>query len=126
MEMMQTERWSDGQLYTIMCQETHGGKFVVHIRGELCRTLDDFFREVSSAMRFPHYFGWNWAAFDECMTDLEWLSFQGLFIVIDQFHKTFSGEKPSRACREDLVRHLAYAAEYWESNRVPITVVLNR
>lgn len=48
-----------------------------------------FFCEISSAMRFPWYFGWNWAAFDECITDLEWLDFSSLLIVIDDYHLIF-------------------------------------
>lgn len=124
--MIRNEHWTDSELYSIMCQEAHSGKFVAHVRGELCKTLDDFFREISSSMRFPHYFGWNWAAFDECITDSEWLSFNGLFIVIDQYHKTFSREQPSRVHKEDLVKHLTYAMDYWITNSLPITIVLNR
>jgi hypothetical protein len=30
-------------------------------------------RTVAKGLRFPAYFGMNWAALDECLADLEWL-----------------------------------------------------
>jgi RNAse (barnase) inhibitor barstar len=37
------------------------------------RAIRDFFNEVSAAWQFPYYFGENWNAFNDCITDLEWL-----------------------------------------------------
>ncbi len=34
---------------------------------------EDFFRESQAALGFPAYFGKNWDAFDDCVTDLSWL-----------------------------------------------------
>ncbi len=59
--------------YILLCinYEHEKGAFVCFLRGELCGSSNEFFREISTAMRFPYYFGWNWNAFDECITDLE-------------------------------------------------------
>lgn len=53
------------------------------IRGEKCRTAPALFDEFAAALQFPWYFGGNWDAMDECLTDLEWLPADGyaLFIV---------------------------------------------
>ncbi|MEV6561697.1 barstar family protein [Nocardia sp. NPDC051756] len=50
------------------------GYRVVHVRGTRMAKTADLFAEFSAAFQFPWYFGQNWHAFDECMTDLdEWL-----------------------------------------------------
>lgn len=36
--------------------------------GRRMRTVDDLFQQYLREFRLPEYFGWNWAAFDECMT----------------------------------------------------------
>ena len=36
-------------------------------------TSHNVFAFYSKALSFPDYFGWNWDAFDECITDLSWL-----------------------------------------------------
>lgn len=125
-EIISNVSYSDEQMYSIMCCETQKGAFVVHVRGKLCSTLDDFFREISAAMRFPYYFGWNWAAFDECMTDLEWLSFQDILIVIDDFNLLFQNETPAKAYKDMLIKHLNIVAEYWISQNIPFLVYLNQ
>ncbi len=48
--------------------------FVVRkIQGKNCNSTQELFKEFSSALQFPYYFGYNWDAFDECMSDLAWL-----------------------------------------------------
>ena len=43
------------------------------IQGRRCETPQSLFQEWAAALQFPYYFGHNWDAFDECITDLEWL-----------------------------------------------------
>lgn len=114
------------ELYTLMYQAEFDGAFVAHIRGKMCRSLDDFFCEISSSMRFPWYFGWNWAAFDECMTDLEWLRFSRLLIVIDDYDLIFQEERTRQTCINLLHKHLSAAAAYWSEQNIPIEIYLNQ
>ena len=114
------------ELYSLMYQAEHEkNAFVCYIRGGLCKTSEDFLREVSSAMRFPYYFGWNWNALDECITDLEWLSFSTLFIVIDQFDLMFKDEAPRDEYHEFLIDFLNSVFKYWKSQNIPIEIYLN-
>ena len=117
--------YTEEQLYTIMYQAEHSGAYVSHIRGKICLSLDDFFREVSSSMRFPYYFGWNWAAFDECITDLDWLTFSNILIVIDSFDSVFHEENNQQLLQNTLIRYLRGAVEYWKSQNITVTVYLN-
>lgn len=57
------------------------------VRGRKCLTLAALFDEFAAAWRFPYYFGENWDALDECLTDLEWLPAQSyLALVINAVH----------------------------------------
>ncbi len=113
------------ELYAIMYSAERDGAYVVHIRGRLCSTLDGFFCEISSAMRFPYYFGWNWAAFDECITDLEWLKFSSLLIIIDNQELLFTDEGSREEFRDRLLKYLNIAIDYWKEQNILMTVFLN-
>ena len=102
--MLQETSYTDEQLYTIMCEAEENGAYVALIRGNLCRTLEDFYKEISAAMRFPSYFGWNWAALDDCIRDLAWLRFSSLLIVIDDFDRIFRRELRPGKYKELLTR----------------------
>ncbi len=45
----------------------------------LCR--DDVFSFYASTLSFPEYFGWNWDAFHDCITDLSWIDDTTIHIV---------------------------------------------
>lgn len=52
------------------------------LRGKRCSTKQTLFQEWAAALQFPYYFGENWDAFDECITDLEWLPARGYVFAI--------------------------------------------
>ncbi len=62
---------ADNLVYSIQCQP--GGGAVRVIRGWKCLTYESLHNEVSAALQFPNYYGENWDAMDECITDLEWM-----------------------------------------------------
>jgi hypothetical protein len=43
------------------------------LRGQKMQTAPQLFDEFAAALQFPFYFGENWNALLECLTDLEWL-----------------------------------------------------
>ena len=52
------------------------------VRGIKSKTVETFFDEVSAALQFPYYFGHNWAAFEECIVDLDWVEGDSYLIMV--------------------------------------------
>lgn len=52
------------------------------IRGKRCVTAKSLFQEWAAALQFPSYFGENWDAFEECLTDLDWLPAKAYLIIV--------------------------------------------
>jgi len=60
------------------------GLVIVQLSAMECVTVKDMFEEFSRALRFPDYFGRNWDAFDELLSDPVELDFRsGIVLVID-------------------------------------------
>lgn len=53
------------------------------LRGAKMKTTTTLDNEFSAALQFPSYFGGNWDAFDECISDLEWLPGDGYILAIN-------------------------------------------
>ena len=52
--------------------------------GRKCHTKAGLLGECARVLDFPSYFGKNWDAFEECVTDLQWLPAPGyLFVITD-------------------------------------------
>jgi hypothetical protein len=103
------------------------------VRGRKMRTVRGLFDEFAAAFQFPYYFGENWAAFDECLADLDWLPPGAGYVVV-------ISEPDEVLCESDvvdfpiLVSVLQGAAaefrvpitrgEWWDRPAVPFHVVL--
>jgi len=58
-------------------------EFVIKvIDGSKCKRRSDLFSELAHLFEFPSYFGYNWDALDECITDLEWMPGRGYVLLI--------------------------------------------
>lgn len=57
-----------------------GGLAVRVIRGWKCATAEALHDEVGAALQFPGYYGENFAAMDECITDLAWMPADGYLL----------------------------------------------
>lgn len=52
------------------------------IRGKDCIAKAELLREFARALDFPPYFGGNWDALEDCLTDLEWLSSEAFVLIL--------------------------------------------
>ena len=109
-------------IYTRLYHEAQGGSYTSYLRGKRCSNDQAFFYEVSASFQFPWYFGENWAAFDECICDLEWLSFHRIFIVIDDFSSMFKGNKVKQ---RKLIGYLTSMVNFWKENNITVEIILN-
>jgi hypothetical protein len=109
------------------------GILVRSVRGWACRDTDSLFSEFAAALEFPPYFGRNWPAFRECVSDLDWLTMdEGLIILIHNADQVLKNESPFEL--ENLVGALKSAAhdfgspvaegEVWDRQAIPFHVVL--
>ena len=111
------------EVYHEIFLRSHKCTYVSYLRGKRCLTEDDFFHEVSASFQFPYYFGDNWAAFDECICDLDWLSFNSLFIVVDDYDRMFNGNS---TIQNLFIKYMKVMINYWEEKGVYVEVWLNQ
>jgi len=109
------------------------GLSVHRIRGEKSRSAADLFDEFQMALEFPTYFGHNWDAFSDCITDLSWLQAgAGIVLLVTEPGEVL--REPGNAELSRLVRLLDAAAnewgrsvsegQWWDRPPVPFHVVL--
>jgi RNAse (barnase) inhibitor barstar len=80
------------------------------IQGVKCRTTAGLLTECARALDFPDYFGHNWDALEECLTDLEWLPAKGYVLLITNAAHVLSNDE---AEYETFLEILRDAGEAW-------------
>ena len=113
---------SQQEIYQKVYIEAHQNSYTSYLRGSRCTNEVTFFHEISASFQFPWYFGENWAAFDECICDLEWLQFDRIFIAVDDFSIMFGGDKKLQDC---LIKYFTIMIEYWKSENIFVEIWLN-
>jgi hypothetical protein len=81
------------------------------LRGHKARTKAALFDEFAAALQFPCYFGENWDAFDECLTDLAWLPGNAYTLVIVRSIQLLDQEPADHL--QLLLKTLQNAGEEW-------------
>jgi len=81
------------------------------VRGHKATTEPAFFDECAAAWQFPYYFGENWDAFEECLTDLEWLPAEAYVFCVTQGVHLLEKERSEQQHRALLM--LQRVAEEW-------------
>ena len=76
------------------------------------RNKKTFLAKIADALQFPNWFGGNWDALNDLLTDLEWLTTKNGYVLI--FEK---GE--NNPLFENAKEVLQSAAEYWKTEGRP-------
>jgi RNAse (barnase) inhibitor barstar len=75
----------------------------------------------AKVLRFPSHFGKNWDALNDCLTDLAWLSGNGLILLVTG-SKNFAGE--NEADFYTTLTVLRAAAAHWQCQKRPFWAVI--
>ena len=77
----------------VLRRESFPRQFAVAVLdGNRASTRERIFQELARALRFPDYFGHNWDAVYDCLTDLNWLPAAGYVLVLDGFGQLATNE----------------------------------
>lgn len=81
---------------------------------------NDLFSEISKVLKFPDYFGNNWDAFDECLSDMEWLPSSG-YVLFSYGSDALWKNNPFIGGK--LISAWLSAAEQWSHDNIPFHLV---
>jgi hypothetical protein len=73
------------------------------------------FEAIAEALHFPHWFGHNWDALEDCLTDLAWRERAGHVLLFEDF--------PQGDELGVLIDVLRSSAQYWVSRKRPFFAV---
>jgi RNAse (barnase) inhibitor barstar len=76
-----------------------------------------FLKQVAKALDFPDWFGGNWDALNDCLTDLEWLPNQAGYVLIFEEVEQFA--TLHRQEFDTALGVLRSAADYWKGENRP-------
>ncbi len=93
-----------------------------HVDGKNIGRKEQFLNHVAIALHFPKDFGHNWDAFEECLTDLEWVDADGYLILYDHIDGLLA-EHPDQF--ETLVEIVRDAVASWKEDDVAMIVLLS-
>ena len=100
---------------------------VYHIDIRHVHDKTGFMAHVSTALRFPEYFGRNLDALHDCLTDLDWLAegdhpWAGFVLVFANAKDFAAGHRQDF---EDCLAVMRSAAEYWRETGKPFWAFLH-
>ena len=101
---------TDSTLSVVHALPPTGLIYSARMRGQEMRDSDGVFTQFYEALCLPDYFGWNWNALRDCLTDLHWISAKHFLLTIDDADVVLSDSSEER---EILLRAMSDAVKFW-------------
>ncbi|WEV25164.1 barstar family protein [Streptomyces sp. 71268] len=93
-----------------------GTTFTAWMSGRHMRDPDGLLQQFYDAFRFPDYFGWNFPALSDCLSDLAWLPADHFVLVIEEAQGILSEDVAALA---DFLDILLRTGERWSTAQRP-------
>ncbi|MEU5880964.1 barstar family protein [Spirillospora sp. NPDC047279] len=99
------------------------GLRVFALDGRTVRDKESFLRRCAEVFEFPDWFGANWDALEDCLTDLSWAPApKGYLIGYESWNDLAEADQGSFRTALDV---FAEAVESWRDSDTPMTVLLS-
>ena len=85
------------------------------------RGKSDLLDRFAKALSFPAHFGKNWDAFNDCLTDMQWLDGKGWVVIVA------NAERFAEKNEEEFttaIKILTGAAEHWRALKKPFWIII--
>ena len=92
-----------------------------HLEGQEIHDKDQFLKQVALALSFPEYFGNNWDAFSDCLTDMSWHETDGFVILYDHFDSLAKHSPRDFEMALDIFKE---SEEFWQNQGKALFVLL--
>ncbi|PSB29039.1 barstar family protein [Stenomitos frigidus] len=103
---------------TALSQEYNTRLF--YLDGKTITNKAGFLDAIADAMAFPRYFGQNWDALEDCLTDLDWLNGDRFILLYEEPEAFAQGEPSEWLVALDILRS---AVDYWRAKNRPLSVL---
>ena len=87
---------------TIAAAARDAGFAVFRISLEGVRDKDGLLAAIAHALKFPEWFGGNWDALSDCLTDLSWIDAQGYVLMLDHCEEFIAQAKADFLVAADI------------------------
>ncbi|MEZ5671432.1 MAG: barstar family protein [Thiotrichaceae bacterium] len=94
---------------------------IFYLDGTQIKNKNDFFKEIATVMQFPEYFGENWDALQDCLTDLSWCAAKEYWLIYDNA-RNFAHATPDDW--QTLCGILQDTVIYWQNTATPLTWIV--
>lgn len=103
----------------VTLSQEHGAR-LFSLNGAAISNKAEFLQAIATAMSFPDYFGQNWDALEDCLTDLDWLNGDRFVLLYEQPDRFAQADPSEWQVALDILRS---AVDYWRTKNRPFSVL---